>query len=125
MREILFKAKRLDNGKWVEGSLLVYLDGDRFICCDNGVPDCLYKYEVDPATVCQYTGLTDKNGVNIFEGDICKDSLGWVFTVIWDSESARFIGEHDKPRGDTYICYVDRIPAVEVISSIHDKEATE
>ncbi len=48
MREILFKAKRLDNGAWVEGSLITYKDGTAFICCEDYIPDVLNKYEVDP-----------------------------------------------------------------------------
>lgn len=84
MREILFKAKRLDNGAWVEGSLITYKDGTAFICCEDYIPDVLNKYEVDSSTVCQYTGLTDKNGKKIFEGDVLKiakksDGLGAYF----------------------------------------------
>lgn len=83
MREILFKAKRLD-GEWVEG----YPVYDRADCtlkrqgkcqCAHdgsliaffGWIDNLHEYDeinVDPSTICEYTGMTDKNGTKIFEG---------------------------------------------------------
>lgn len=88
MRQILFRGKRTSNEQWVEGSLLVYADGDCFICCEDVEPDVLNKYEVDPATVGQYTNECDIDENRIFDGDILLDTAtGDHYEVIWLSAS--------------------------------------
>ena len=74
MREILFKAKTIKSGKWVEGLLWKkkYKSNVIFISCFPEEDDHEEVYRIDANTICQYTGLTDKNGNKIWENDIVK-----------------------------------------------------
>ena len=123
-REILFRGKRVDNGEWVEGDL-IQLDS-RIMIADKGMTaydkghahehvdiECV---EIITETLGQFTGLTDENGKRIFEGDIVRSELDWIFAVKWDSENARFIGYSR----NNNIIYVGREPKAIVIGNIHD-----
>lgn len=100
-REILFRAKRVDNGEWIEGLPSygsVYGDITEIETRSGGF------IEIVPDTICQYTGLTDRDGREIFEGDIVKGvaySTDFIGYIVWiDSISGfgvRYFNKHREP----------------------------
>ena len=121
MREVIFRGKRIDNGEWIYGDLLTPTDiMDIWEISENtGMGD---RYEIDPETVGQYTGLKDKNGKKIFEGDIVKFARKAI--VKWHESFGGFVlffypDEKDSSKLHWMMFDIGVCP-YEVIGNIHE-----
>lgn len=100
-REILFRGKRIENGEWVYGSLVLWYDGS--ISIETGVYDAP-MYAVDPATIGQYTGLIDKNGKRIFEGDVMGfDAYGFHYKGVVSFVDGNFCVMCNRPTASPFL----------------------
>ena len=110
MREILFRGKAKHSNRWAFGYYVVTLNGVHFIKNDN-------FNEVIPETVGQYTGLTDKNGTKIFEGDICWFYGGDYYSGLWEQNAIVAITDMTD---DEQTHYLNNAEYYEVIGNIYD-----
>lgn len=151
MREILFKAKSIQTGEWIEGipikthlGLFISFEENPHYCSQYGYMEIDDILMVDGKTLCRFTGLCDKNGNKIWENDIIKYHFGEIYAPIkygcyqncFDSQKAEHIGFYVDWSDDKclrkdlgyWIDMVDAIPAGNIFDNpelLQENEANE
>lgn len=124
----LYRGKREFNGDWVEGNLIVWPDGTTWIMVYNPTEDWLDRFAVDPATVGEYTGLTDKNGKQIFESDIVTGLFLYALPVdgVCTFRDGAFGLEWQRGGAKEFSAFTSMCNVqYEVIGNIHDNKEKE
>lgn len=119
MREILFRGKTVNNERWVYGSYLSKFDNDDFAdtMIEKGT---MFSFAIDGKSLCQFTGMYDKNNIRIFEGDILKTTNSNCEIWFVDYKKTAFCANQSN---SNYSCVLDDFmdySHVEVIGNIHD-----
>lgn len=121
----LSKAKRVDDGEWIRGNLIYTFTGTPYIVAEyDHIINFISIDEVDPTTICQCTGLNDKNGKLIWENDIVKDENGNLYKAFWQNNYYQFswicINSDKLPIGAKWNLWNIKSFEIEVIGNIFD-----
>lgn len=130
----LFRAKRMDNGEWVEGFLFQLCYDSIFCWCIGNEPLspndyselCGFNREwfyIDESTICQCTGLKDKSGKLIWENDIVRivyNGIEYIYKVIWDVSELDFKATNGKENYKSNFQYLTCCEEIEIIENIFD-----
>ena len=130
----LYRAKRIDNGEWVEGFLFQLCYDSIFCWCIGNEPLspndyselCGFNREwfyIDESTICQCTGLKDKSGKLIWENDIVRivyNGIEYIYKVIWDVSELDFKATNGKENYKSNFQYLTCCEEIEIIENIFD-----
>lgn len=142
MREILFRAKSIQTGEWIEGipikthlGLFISFEENPHYCSQYGYMEIDDILIVDEKTLCQFTGLCDKNGNKIWENDIIKYHFGEIYAPIkygyyqncFDSQKTEHVGFYVDWTGDECLrkdlgYWIDMVYAIPVGNIFDNKE---
>lgn len=121
----LFKAKRIKDGQWVKGYVVYSFTSVPFIITEyDHILAVVARYEVEPETICRYTGLKDKNDKLIWENDIVKDENGNLYRAFWQDNYYQFswicIKSTKLPVGAKWNLWSIKSLEIEVVGNVFD-----
>ena len=123
MREIKFRGKSKDTGKWVYGCYTYSKKTNRHLIWIQSEDNTEFWHtcpiEVDPSTVGQHIGVRDKNGTDVFDGDLIQDANGKLYRIIWGND-LMWLAVTNEKQGNCYSPKVLIRRGAVVIGNIHD-----